>query len=177
LALLSLGVGVLAFGNEPPAGQVAQETPRGSPDDSERINPVRRLEAEIEEYPAPQESPASDTATRIPEAVEEPVRPATSSAPDIDRSEVQPVLGRDIASVPLAELDTAQVTLLQQRLRERGLYLGRIDGIAGPQTRAAVQAHVQEQFALARRLLEQGQMTSDLAELVGVSPSTHRPAP
>jgi peptidoglycan hydrolase-like protein with peptidoglycan-binding domain len=69
----------------------------------------------------------------------------------------------------LSELDVAQVTLLQQRLRERGLYLGRIDGIVGPQTRGAVQAILRERFELERRLLEQGQITTELAELVGVN--------
>jgi hypothetical protein len=176
LAALSLTLGMTALGDERAPEPRAQQTPRANPaESSERVNPARRLEAEIEDYPAAPSAATTDPATRIPEVVEEPTpagsapkrQPAASSA--IAPSEVQRVLGRDTDALALSELDVAQVTLLQQRLREHGLYLGRIDGIVGPQTRAAVQALLRERFELARRLLEQGQMTSELAELVGVS--------
>lgn len=174
LVALSLTLCTTAFGSEPAGEPRAQQTPPDSPaDDAERVTPARRLEAEIEEYPAPPSTATDDPAARIPEVVEEPPAAAkrrpTAASGAIARSEIQPVLGRDLKAVALTELDAAQVTLLQQRLRERGLYLGRIDGIVGPQTRAAVQALVRERFALERRLLERGQMTTELAELVGVS--------
>jgi hypothetical protein len=177
-AVLSLAAGALAFAGDPvPGQQTAQPAAQGSspPAAPERVNPTRRLEAEIEDYPAPAATSADDTAARIPEVVEEPAAPVTAapearSAPStIDPAQVQRVLGTSATVVPLSSLDSADVTLLQQRLRERGLYLGRIDGIAGPQTRAAVQAFLRERFALERRLLERGQLTSELAELVGVT--------
>jgi hypothetical protein len=180
-AVLSLAAGALAFAGEPVKGPTAEgSSTQAAP---ERVNPARRLEAEIEDYPAPPAAAADDTAARIPEVVEEPAAPRGDAAPEprpdsasgaIDPSQVQRVLGKSSTIVPLSALDPTQVTLLQQRLRERGLYLGRIDGIAGPQTRAAVQAFLRERFVFERRLLEQGQVTNELAELVGITPP---PAP
>lgn len=194
-AVLSLAAGALAFAGEPAPGRTAEPTARElaarertaqtpaaqgnqAQPGPERVSPARRLEAEIEDYPAPPAASVDDTAARIPEVVEEPPAPAATSpaaaaprpAPSaIDPSQVQRVLGKSATVVTLSELDPAQVTLLQQRLRERGLYLARIDGVAGPQTRAAVQALLRERFALERRLLERGQVTNELAELVGLT--------
>jgi Putative peptidoglycan binding domain len=150
--------------------------------ESEPVNPTRRLESEIEEFPAPPDTATDDDATAIPEMVEpRPLPPSELSragAPEIDPSEVQRVLGSDTAMMALDSLDVTQVTLMQQRLRERGLYLGPIDGIAGPQTRTALRALAREQFELGQRLLRQGQMTDDLAELVGITNvGTTRPSP
>lgn len=186
-AVLSLAAGSLAFAGEVVPGRTAQPTAQGSSSQASpgRVNPTRRLEAEIEDFPTPPAAAADDTAARIPEVVEAPAAPSTASAPRprldsapsaIDPSQVQRVLGQSATIVPLSSLDSAQVTLLQQRLRERGLYLGVIDGIAGPQTRAAVQALLRERFALERRLLERGQVTNELAELVGITPP-HSPTP
>lgn len=142
------------------------------------VNPVRELEAEIEDYPTPSDSIADEEKTRIPEAIDTrarsgqpaPAAPGSRRAPaPIERSEVERVMGRDARLLDLGTLDVAQVTLLQQRLRERGHYLGRIDGVAGPQTRAAVLSAARERFQLARRLLQQGQVTSDLAAMIGIS--------
>lgn len=180
-AVLSLAAGPLAFAGERVPERTAQPTSQGSSTESgpERVSPARRLEAEIEDYPAPPAAAADNPAARIPELIERRAassaaaapQPRPSSAPNaIDPSQVQRVLGQSATIVPLSALDSAQVTLLQQRLRERGLYLGRIDGIAGPQTRAAVQSLLRERFALERRLLEHGQVTTELAELVGVIP-------
>jgi hypothetical protein len=173
--------------------EMAQAAPdRGRPDapaDPAGLNPVRRLEAEIEDYPAAPSAATDKPATRIPEVIEEQVSPAPGAsakrtgAPrarsEINAQEVEHVLGRSAKLVSLDALDAAQVTLLQQRLRERGFYLARIDGIAGPQTRAALEALVRERFEFGQRLLRQGQMTSELAELVGLQkpPALSPPGP
>lgn len=154
-------------------GEKAQVEGQGG---SEAVNPTRQLEAEIEEYPAPAEPTTEDAETRIPEAIEVPgpppkaegARRGATNAP-IDVSEVERVMGSDARLLDLEMLDAAQVTLLQQRLRERGHYLGRIDGIVGPQTRAAVASAARERFTLSQRLLQQGQITSELAAMIGLS--------
>jgi hypothetical protein len=174
--------------------QRAQSAPAEAPSDKGTVNPTRQLEAEIEEYPAPNEGP-SGTATDaaevvIPEVIEQPgqatkppAKPATpmktSSAPAgsrIDARDVQRVFGQDVSVLELAALDAKQATRLQQRLRELGHYLGKIDGIVGPQTRAALQALIADQFAMSQRLLRYGQMTTDLAAQVGLpEPSRAEP--
>jgi hypothetical protein len=88
---------------------------------------------------------------------------------DIDPAEVQRVFGRDTAIVRLDGLDPRQVTHLQQRLSAMGHYRGKVDGIAGPQTRAALRSVVADQFAWSQRLLGQGKLTDHLALQLGLS--------
>jgi putative peptidoglycan binding protein len=157
------------------------------PQPPEEPHQTRRLESEIEEFPAPLDK-AGTTAdapeTRIPEQIEPPqasppagtarVRnPAPLGEPrglrDVDPGEVQRVFGRDTPIVRLDGLDPRQVTHLQRRLSEMGHYRGKVDGIAGPQTAAALRAVIADQFAWSRRLLGQGQVTDDLALQLGLS--------
>jgi hypothetical protein len=165
------------------------------------LNPARELEAEIEDYPAPdgtvtsdsntpgstpaspvKGSAASDEATRIPEQIHRPGQgaprgPAAASGPRgapqsaasaVPSAEVQRVLGRDVGILDLNSLTPPQVTRLQQRLREEGLYHGTLDGVVGPKTRAALSAAVARQQQLSQRLLQQGQITTQLGTQIGV---------
>lgn len=161
---------------------------------SDSVSETRSLEAEIEEYPGPTEQAVDESDTRIPEQIQPaPKKPKTRPLPvkapaaaspaspafsagaaagqastGIDAREVQRVFGQDTDVIDLTTLDAAQVTRLQTRLHELGHYLGVVDGIAGPQTRAALQAVIADQFALSKRLLQQGRMTTELAGQVGI---------
>jgi hypothetical protein len=146
----------------------------------------------------------SDPATRIPEEISpapkkpkvapRPAPPEPSSAPStasssppsstggtapgrtsIDPSEVQRVFGSDARLIALSSLDTPTVTRLQVRLRALGHYAGPVDGIAGPQTRAAIEKYARAQYTLKQKLIAQDQLTSDLAEQLGVEPSSRGP--
>lgn len=136
--------------------------------------------------------------TRIPEQIQPaPEKPAATPRPHaasplsptrapaglrsaIDPSEVQRVFGSDATLISLASLDAASITRLQLRLQERGHYRGPVDGVVGPQTRAALRSYARAQFDLKQRLLKRDQLTTDLAEPLGVEPgaaSPDRPAP
>jgi hypothetical protein len=182
------------------APALAQQTvPPPSPEGSRESasDETRELESEIEAYPGPrdgvrEESGADSVDTRIPEQINPaPRKPSvtprsTQAAPasaagaatgdrsssPIDPSEVQRVFGSDVELIALSSLAPGQVTRLQLRLRDLGHYLGRIDGIAGAQTRAALQGYTRSQFALKQRLLQQNQLTTDLAEQLGVHEGT-----
>jgi hypothetical protein len=167
-----------------PATSFAADPPPKAP---EEPNQTRRLESEIEEFPAPlnqAETTADAPETRIPEQIEPPKAPqapgtasvrssAQLGAPggltDIDAGEVQRVFGRDTPIVRLDALDPRQVTYLQLRLSEMGHYRGKVDGIAGPQTTAALRSVIAKQFSYSQRLLRQGQLTDDLALQLGLS--------
>ncbi len=86
----------------------------------------------------------------------------------IDPSVVQRVFGMDAALVDMGSLNTEDVKRLQQSLKDRGHYPGQVDGVVGPQTRAGLNAVVAQQFALTRRLINQGQITGQLAESMGL---------
>jgi hypothetical protein len=177
------------------AQQQAAPPPTSDPTGVEQANQTRELESEIEEYPGPNDgmrNPA-DPATRIPEAVEPaPPKPATSKPTAarsgssdgasseraaIDPSEVQRVFGSDTRLIAIDSLDAATVTRMQARLQELGHYRGPVDGIVGPQTRAALGAYSRAQQALKQRLIDQNQLTTDLAEQLGVEPSTRQTMP
>ena len=177
------------------AQQQAAPPPASDPTGVEQANETRELESEIEEYPGPNDgvrNPA-DPATRIPEAVEPAApKPATSkptaarssssgvgstAGATIDPSEVQRVFGSDTRLISIDSLDAATVTRMQARLQELGHYHGPVDGIVGPQTRAAIGAYSRAQQALKQRLIEQNQLTTDLAEQLGVEPSTRQSMP
>ncbi len=151
---------------------------------------TRELESEIEEYPGPSDGvrDESDADTRIPEQIHPAPKPpagprphaaspATPAAGDsasktmIDRSEVQRVFGSDTGVIALGSLGPSGITQLQVRLRERGHDPGPVDGVMGPKTRAALQAYSRAQFTLKQRLLQQDQLTTDLAEQLGVAAS------
>jgi hypothetical protein len=171
------------------APAVAQQTvPPPSPESSgvSEADQTRELEREIEAYPGPRDGmpeengAASPADTRIPEQINPAPRkpglmpPASSpkagqpGASRIEPSEVQRVFGSDVNIVALSSLQPAQVTRLQARLHELGHYQGVVDGVAGPQTRAALQAYARAQLSLKQRLLEQNQLTTDMAEQLGV---------
>jgi hypothetical protein len=86
----------------------------------------------------------------------------------IDPAQVQKVFGMDVALIDLKALAKDQIKLLQQRLQERGLYRGKVDGAMGPQTRNALTALMAQQYALNQRLVNQGQITEQFASSMGV---------
>lgn len=159
---------------------------------SDIVNGTRELESEIEQYPGPSDGLTEESDTRIPEEIQpKPGKPSVGATPSsttgpsslraqstsIDPKEVQRVFGQDALVLELDTLNSAQVTRLQTRLRELGHYLGLIDGIIGPKTRAALSAVVAEQFALSQRLLQQNQLTTDLAAQVGLGAAPLPPRP
>ncbi len=172
----------------PASAQAQQTVPAPTPE----ANETRQLETEIERYPGPNDGVVDETEARIPEAIHPPpARPraparrsaAVDSAPapnaptsasangSVDPSEVQRVFGRGTELLQLSELSPAQIARLQTRLRDLGHYLGRIDGVAGPKTRAALVALAHAQLALSQRLLLSNQLTQGLAEQVGLEPA------
>jgi len=93
----------------------------------------------------------------------------------IDPAQVQKVFGMDVALIDLKALNRDQIKQLQQRLQERGLYRGKIDGAMGPQTRNALSGLMAQQYSLNQRLMNQGQITEQFASSIGVD--THGRAP
>jgi lysozyme family protein len=93
---------------------------------------------------------------------------ANRAQQSIDPSQIQQVFGTDAAVVDLSSLDADDVRQLQTTLQERGHYRGNVDGIVGPQTRAALNAVLAEQYALNQRLINQGQVTEQLVSSLGV---------
>jgi hypothetical protein len=176
----------LAQQGVPPAGP----DPSGASD----TNQTRALENQIEEYPGPTDGvrDESDVDTRIPEQIHpaprsnagprphaaSPAAPARSGGATaaIDPSEVQRVFGSDTGVIALGSLDPTSITQLQVRLRERGYDPGPVDGVVGPTTRAALEGYARAQFTLKQRLLQQDQLTTDLAEQLGVAPGSRRGA-
>jgi Putative peptidoglycan binding domain len=86
----------------------------------------------------------------------------------IDPAQVQKVFGMDVALIDLKTLNKDQVRQLQQRLHERGFYRGKVDGAMGPQTRNALTGLMAQQYALNQRLVNQGQITEQLATSIGL---------
>lgn len=177
LAPLALGIGTAV------AQQPTPPTGAGSADEA---NQTRRLESEIEQYPGPNDGVRAEDDARIPEQIQPaPKQPSQAPRPHaatpprpqrsgggassaVDPSEVQRVMGSDVSVIELASLDPDRVTRLQTRLAELGHYQGPIDGVVGPQTRAALAAYARAQFTLKQRLIQRDQLTSDLARQLGV---------
>lgn len=170
---------------EGPRTQQRAQSPADAPGKEGAANPTRELEAEIEEYPGANDTATDSAEAVIPEAIAPAplVRPAPKvravapAGSSIDAREVQRVFGQDTSVLDLTTLDAKQVTRLQQRLREMGHYLDKLDGIVGPKTTAALQAMIADQYALSQRLLRQGQMTTELAGQVGLAEPNQVPAP
>lgn len=101
--------------------------------------------------------------------------PHAPSSAGIDPAEVQKVFGNDVSLIDLASLDTEQVKLLQQQLQERGHYRGGVDGIVGPKTRAALTALLAQQYSLEQRLVNQGQITDEIASSLGIDAQGRTP--
>lgn len=95
----------------------------------------------------------------------------------IDPAQMQRVLGTDAALLDLASATRQQVLQLQQQLQKRGVYSGNLDGLPGPQTRAAISHLLARQHALSQRLLEQGRITGQLAASLGATPGAPSPVP
>lgn len=87
---------------------------------------------------------------------------------NIDPSQIQKVFGTDATLIDIKSLNSEDVRQLQQTLQQRGHYRGELDGVVGPQTRAALRAVLAEQFALNQRLINQGQLTEQLASSIGI---------
>lgn len=182
-SLLSALVVVLSAASPALSQQPAPEEKKSSPP----VNETRELESEIEQYPGPNDGITEESDTRIPEEIQpKPKKPSLSPTPapvttprslgaqgaGIDPKEIQRVFGQDALVLDLDTLSSAQVTRLQTRLRELGHYLGIIDGVIGPKTRAALSAVIADQFALSQRLLQQNQLTTELATQVGLEAAT-----
>lgn len=91
--------------------------------------------------------------------------PGSTIAP----AQVQRVFGTDAAFIELAKTSPEQALHLQQHLQQRGLYTGPIDGLLGPQTRAAISQLLKQQHALGQQLLDRGRITTRLATRLGVN--------
>lgn len=93
---------------------------------------------------------------------------ATQPQRPIDPAEVQQVFGQQSSLIDITSLSSDEAKNLQQRLKDLGYYKGAVDGQAGPQTKAALNALVRSQFVLTQRLVEQGQIPSQLATTIGL---------
>jgi peptidoglycan hydrolase-like protein with peptidoglycan-binding domain len=103
----------------------------------------------------------------------------------MDKPEQQTAVGRDQngAAKPmpgagqsepqhaLSALSEEQVREVQVRLQERGYYQGEIDGVIGPQTRAALSRF----FARQAQLVQQGQLTESALSAFGLESSEIQP--
>lgn len=93
---------------------------------------------------------------------------ATQQQRPIDPAEVQQVFGQQVSLIDIKSLSADESRNLQQRLKDLGYYKGEVDGKAGPQTKAALNSLVRSQFVLTQRLVDQGQIPSQLATTVGL---------
>ncbi len=83
----------------------------------------------------------------------------------MDSSDVERQVGSERGSIQLSSLNGSEARQLQTRLRELGFYQGELDGIAGQQTRLALQRYFQHQSELAM----QGELDQSLLSSLGVN--------
>ncbi|HKO93116.1 MAG TPA: peptidoglycan-binding domain-containing protein [Polyangiaceae bacterium] len=93
----------------------------------------------------------------------------------INSADVQKVFGMDTTLVELKSLNREQIKHLQQTLLERGHYRGPVDGLIGPKTRSGLTAMLAEQFAMNQRLINQGQITGQMASTLGLDSGSRTP--
>jgi hypothetical protein len=186
-ACTALGFAPAVFAADPQTPPDPAAAPQTPPDPTNDPATARALHPRISDtLKSYTQEPASQT--RRPEAVQQsatgetgvqkPQRPdgqSSSGTRPIDPSEVQKVFGQQASVVDLKSLDSQEIESLQQRLKTLGFYKGDIDGIAGPQTRAALGSMVQSQFTLAQRMIQQGAMPSQLAAALGIGPVDIQP--
>ena len=128
--------------------------------------------------------PGEQRAPMAPEPTAEvPATPTTTMDPHgamglqqpINSAEVQKVFGMDTTLVELRSLSRDQIKHLQQTLLERGYYRGPVDGLVGPKTRSGLTSMLAEQFAMNQRLINQGQITKQLATTLGIDSEGRTP--
>jgi hypothetical protein len=86
----------------------------------------------------------------------------------INPAEVEKTFGKQVSVVDLSSLTPDQSRALQQTLADRGYYHGKVDGVIGTETRAAVTKLLARQFALNQRLVRQGRVTEPFLSALGV---------
>lgn len=90
---------------------------------------------------------------------------------DQDAAKPMPGAGQSEPQHALSALSQEQVRELQVRLQERGYYQGEIDGVIGPQTRAALSRF----FSRRAQLVQQGQLTESALSAFGLESSEIQP--
>lgn len=84
-----------------------------------------------------------------------------ASAPQQEQQNVQKKGVARLDSVRISSLDETQIKTLQQKLADLGYYMGNIDGIFGPKSRAALSQYFRDQATLvAQGKLSEVSMTS-----------------
>jgi len=179
-ACTALGFAPPSFATDPQTPPDPAASPQTPPDPAHDPATARALHPRITDtLKSYTQEPSAQT--RRPEAVQQSGVPNTAQqagqtgARGIDPSEVQKVFGKQASVVDMNSLDSQEIESLQQRLKTLGFYKGDIDGVAGPQTRAALGSMVRSQFVLAQRMLQQGAMPSQLAAALGVGPVDIQP--
>ena len=167
-----IGMGVLGACTALSFGAFAQTAQDPVPNDAPTRIPNIHQPPDTDTY-----GQRPENKTRVPEMTDQKPQATDanmgqqSAAPvlAIDPREVQQVFGRKATVVDLKNLSADDAKRLQQHLKDVGYYKGEIDGIIGPQSRAALNTLVRNQFALTQSLVQQGQMPSTLAQSLGIN--------
>ena len=172
-----IGMGVIGACTALSFGAFAQTTaqdpvPSPTTNDSPTRTPGMHQAPSTETY-----GQRPENKTRVPEMTDKKQHATganmgqQSAAPAlaIDPRQVQQVFGQQATVVDLKNLSADEAKQLQQHLKDVGYYKGEVDGMIGPQTRAALNTLVRNQFALTQSLVQQGQMPSTLAQSLGIN--------